>query len=719
MSVSAYDFHDSLEELRCDLTWRLGFVLIGFGIVGAWYALIRRDLPFAASGLLCLVAVLGRAVQIMMNNHPALARHVLVWGAVTLLLVGALMFADPWLPYLGVLCVFVSATLIKYGGLFTALLIAALAAAFNATGTRAYPLLELTATLALAAASSWLSAYTLFTAVHWYRAMHSRSEKLLEETRDHRAELTQTLKSLEVAYETQKHIQLELVWARKEADNARRLKEQFAANISHELRTPLNLILGFSEIMYVSPEVYGDMTWTPTLRRDIHQIYRSSQHLLSMIDDILDLSRFEITGFSLNLESVPLEPLLRESIDIASDLVRSHPVRLKLDLAPDLPLVEMDRTRIRQVVLNLLNNACRFTDVGSVTLAAHLAGNEVLVSVSDTGLGIPASKLPYLFDEFYQADHSLRRSHGGVGLGLAITKRFVEAHGGRIWVESHEGIGSTFAFALPVSEALLPGYKPTSRNSEAVAEMPRPCVLVIEKDPSIVSVLRRSLKSCELVQLKESESLHDMILKCHPRAVIRNVRSGHEETTYQDIANSVVPVIECSLPSLAWVAEDLGVAGYLSKPITSQALLEELKRIGPVRTVLVIDDDRGFALLVERILQASGNPFEVHRAYDGIQGLAAMQESRPDLVLLDLGMPGMDGKNLLEAIQAAPDCSQIPIVLLTANKQADETQRQNQFTVHHRDGLYAVEVLSCLNAIINSLKPRHFAPDGKPRPEMD
>jgi signal transduction histidine kinase/CheY-like chemotaxis protein len=707
MSDPDYDFNDSLEELRCDLTRRLGYVLISFGIVGAWYALIRRDLPFAASGLLVLLGVLGRAIQVMMSDYPAQARHALVWGTIALLLMAMLMFADPWLPYLGVLCVFVSATLIRNGGLFTALLIAVLAAAFNATGARTYPLLEIAATLALAAASSWLSAYTLFTAVHWYRAMQARSQKLLEETRDHRAELAQTLKSLELAYETQKHIQLELVWARRQADNARRLKEQFAANISHELRTPLNLILGFSEIMYVSPEVYGDISWPPTLRRDIHQLYRSSQHLLAMIDDILDLSRFEMTGFSLNLESVPLEPLLRESVEIASDLVRARPVHLILDVAPDIPFVEIDCTRIRQVILNLLNNACRFTEAGSVRLTAHLAGSEVLVSIRDTGPGIPASKLPYLFEEFYQVDPSLKRTHGGVGLGLAISKRFVEAHGGRIWVDSEEGAGSTFTFALPVAETLLPGHLPNARHAETLAEMSRPCVLVIENDPSIVSVLRRSLNNCDVVQVKEISSLHDTILKCHPRAVIRNVRPEHEGTTSPAIVDSAVPIIECSLPSLAWVAEDLRVTGYLTKPITSQALLEEIQRIGPVRTVLVIDDDRGFALLIERILQASSKRFVVHRAYDGVQGLAAMKHCQPDLVLLDLGMPGMADIDLLEAIRTTPDCSDIPVILLTANKQIEETQRQ--FTVRHHNGLYAVEVLSCMNAIIDSLKPRYYA----------
>ncbi len=711
MKISANDADDSLEELRARLTWNLGFALIGFGTLGAWYLLIRRDVPLVASGLLCLVIVLGRLTQIVIGKRPQSASYLLVGGSVALLLVGMWMFPNPWLPYLGMVCVFVNAMLINNGGLFTAATIAGVSALLNISAGRSYPLLELTVALGLAVASSWLSAYTLFTAVHWYRAMQARSEQLLEETRDHRAELSQTLKSLEEAHETQKHIQLELIWARKEAEKTRRLKEQFAANISHELRTPLNLILGFSDMMYRSPEVYGDMAWPPLLRRDVHEIYRSSQHLLALIDDILDLSRFEMTGFNLTLEAVPLEPLLQDTVEIARSLVRGRPVFLNLEIAPDLPMVEIDRTRIRQVVLNLLNNACSFTETGVVDLKARWVEREVLISVSDTGAGIPKDKLPHLFDEFYQVDHSLRRGHGGAGLGLAISKRFVEAHGGRIWVESQEGVGSRFTFALPVSDWFIADHSANNGNNDGhPAEVSRPCLLVVEKDTAIVSMLQRYMKDCDVIQVRDTESLRELSLKSHPRAIIHNVRPGHHEVKDQDMVETAVPIIECSLPSLAWIAENLAIAGYLTKPIAAQTLLEEIKRIGPVQDILVIDDDRGFALLVERILQSSGNSFHVRRAYDGVQGLAALKDRRPDLVLLDLIMPGQDGMGLLAQMQADSDLATIPVILLTSKNYAGKTQVENDIIIHHRDGLYPIEVLSCLNVIVNNLKPRYFVP---------
>src|SRR5258708_9790770 len=319
MTLLANDSNDSLNELRSYLTRRLSFVLIGFGVVGAWYLLLRRDLPLVAPSTLLLMIGLGRFVQVMIDKDEALSHHLLTWGVVANLALAMFLFGESWLPFFGILWVSVSAILIKNGGSLAAATIAGLAIALNLTGTRAYPLVELITMLTLAAISSWLSAYTLFTAVHWYRTMQARSTQLVEEPRDHRAELSQTLKTLEIAYETQKHFQSELVWARKHADDARRLKEQFAANISHELRTPLNLIMGFSEIMYLTPDIYGDMQWPVTLRRDIHQIYRSSQHLLAMIDDILDLSRFEINGFDLTLEHVAIDELLRETTEIAQN----------------------------------------------------------------------------------------------------------------------------------------------------------------------------------------------------------------------------------------------------------------------------------------------------------------------------------------------------------------------------------------------------------------
>ena len=710
MTTIRYDFSDSLEELRSRLVWRLCFVVIGFGIAGTWYLLVRRDLPFAASGLPLLVIALGCVIQNLANHNPILARHLLAWGLVVHLLIAMRIFPIASLPYMGIVCVCINAMLIKNGGLFTAISIFGAAALFNVIQIRAYSLLDLATMLALAAASSWLCAYTLFMVVHWYSAMQVHTQELLEVTRDHRAELTRTLKSLEIAYETQKHIQLELIWARKHADDARRLKEQFAANISHELRTPLSLILGFSETMYLAPEVYGDVFWSPTLRRDIHQIYLSSRHLLSMIDDILDLSRFEITGFDITLEAVPLETLLKDTIEIARDLVQGRPIRLDLTISTELPIVEIDRTRIRQVVLNLLNNACRFTETGIVELSAYQVEREVLVSISDTGPGIPSEKLPYLFDEFYQVDHSLKRAHGGVGLGLAISKRFIEAHGGRIWVESEERVGSRFTFALPLFERLDTHARTDRDNSPPLPEISRPCVLVIDKDAGVVSMLQHHLPDCDLVQVRDTQALREMLLMYHPRAIICNARPGYHDLDYQELTHSAVPTIECSLPSQAWTARNLPLAGCLTAPITAAALVGEIERVGQVQNILLMIHDRGFALLIERLLQADGHgkAFEVRRAYNASEGFDAITSRRPDLILVDSVILEMDLFSLLDRIEQDARISTIPIVLLTTNTSAEAIPRANQFIVRHPEGLYPIEIVHFIAEVIHNLKPRYY-----------
>src|SRR5215468_10004841 len=171
MTLSAFDADESLIELRSRLIWHLGLALIGFGILGAWYLMISRDIPLIGSGLLCLVIALGRITQLVVDKRPALASYLLVGGSLILLIIGMWLFSNPWLPYLGLICVFVSAMLINQGGWFTAGIIAGVSILLNVIGGRFYPLLELTVSLGLAAVSSWLSAYTLFTAVHWYSAM--------------------------------------------------------------------------------------------------------------------------------------------------------------------------------------------------------------------------------------------------------------------------------------------------------------------------------------------------------------------------------------------------------------------------------------------------------------------------------------------------------------------------------------------------------------------
>jgi signal transduction histidine kinase len=248
-----------------------------------------------------------------------------------------------------------------------------------------FPLAGILTNLFLAVIIAWLTIRALYTALDWLSKTQRRAEQLLDVTRSQQAELRSAVKSLQITNEARLQAERELLIANKQARESQRMKEQFAANISHEFRTPLSIILGFSEVMYLSPEVYGSLAWPPKLYRDVSQIYRNSRHLMSMIDDILDLSHFEMTGFTLNKEPTDLEPLLHESLSMVADLFRNDAVTLTAEIEPDLPLLELDRTRMRQVFLNLLNNACRFTEAGTVCLRAFRLDGEVRIQVTDTG----------------------------------------------------------------------------------------------------------------------------------------------------------------------------------------------------------------------------------------------------------------------------------------------------------------------------------------------
>lgn len=708
MSPQNYDFGDILEDIRSRLVWRLSILLTGFGIVATWYVLVRRDLPFAAAGIPLCFVVFSRIVQIILNKNPALSRYIFVWGMAAHLTAVLLVFNDPLLPYVAVPTIFISAMLIRNGGLLSTMFFVAAAALLNLAGIRSYPLFELTVVLTLAASASWVSAYTLYSVVHWYSTARLHSQQLLETTRNHRAELTQALKSLQLAYETQKHIQLELVWARKHAEDAQRLKEQFAANISHELWTPLNLILGFSEVMYLSPEVYGDMTWAPGLRRDIYQIYRNSQHLLGLIGDILDLSRFEMTGFNIAPEPTSLVPFLKDTLEIVANSIQGRALRCELSIQDDLPIIEIDCTRIRQVILNLLNNACRFAEAGVIELAAQWTEQEVVISVRDTGPGIPADKLPHLFDEFYQANPSLTRTRGGAGLGLAISKRFVEAHGGRIWAESEEGVGTCLSFSLPVIERLHEVQHPHSGDPPTSPSASHQCVLVLGADSGIIPPLERCLKHCEVIQVSDSRDLLDMILIYHPKMIIYNRRPGQPPSASQTLVDTGVPIIECMLPTNADTPQEFSVHAYLTQPINSQTLFDEIDRIGGAHNVLIAFADRSFALLIERMLEAGDTGFEIHRVYDYEDGRVALQVHCPDLVMLDTIAPQTDGRRFLEYMRTHPDFESLPVMVLTKNVLSKATSGQNRFIIYQREGLYPSEILKFLGSVYTDLSPRYY-----------
>jgi signal transduction histidine kinase/CheY-like chemotaxis protein len=707
----------NLEELRGMLAGRIALALVVAGGIGALQTLPRVHFPALAFVTWSALLTLGVLGWYLNRPLPVEARYLLIGGSTALLLAAMATSPAGWLPLFGLLIITFGAMLVSGAEVASALVVIGGMTWLTLSGRRSYDLLDLAAGLVLGTVLARLVVFTFNEALQWAWNMQERADELLDQTRSHRAELSRALKSMELAYDLQSRTQQELIFARKQAVEARRVKERFAANVSHELRTPLNLIMGFSELIALSPEVYGQMDWPPALRHDVQQIHRSSSHLLAMIDDILDLSRFEIVGLTLRKEATDPAELVRNTVEITRGLFRDYPVSLEVEIEPGLPALEIDRTRIRQVLLNLLNNAHRFTERGYVKVRAERQYGEVVISVSDTGPGIAEDKLEFLFDEFYQVDVSLRRDHGGSGLGLAICKRFVEAHEGRIWVESRPGGGSTFAFALPIPEecALAAYLRDEDYRTDPYQRPAYSAVLVVDPDPAVGALLRRRLGEYEVIQVRDERQLEAEVDALHPRAVIYNVAPGQTSAgtaCAASCAPSGMPLLECSLPSPAWMARDLAVIACLTKPVRQAELLDQMERLRAAR-ILIVDDDREFVQLVKRMLAASGQSFQVRHAYNGARGLAALREERPDVLLLDLMMPEMDGFEVLATMREDPELASLPVVLLTATTYSEDlmSQRAGVLLVKRADGLQPPEVLRCLKAIIDVLEPRYEPAD--------
>ncbi len=296
---------------------------------------------------------------------------------------------------------------------------------------------------------SWLAAYTIQGTIAWSLETSAKSERretLLWQTQ---AELEQALRERDRLNDELHTANRNLEAARAAAEAAYRSKASFMATMSHELRTPLNLIIGFSTAMIEHPEMYDDQPLPETYRSDIIEIQRSGQHLLGLINDILDLAKVEAGRLELNRVSLALTPLLDEVQKTAQVLLKDRPVVLRREVAGMLPPVLADEVRVRQVLLNLLSNACKFTRQGEIVLGARTEGEQVVLWVRDTGIGIAAEDQARIFNEFEQVESHDAKTQSGTGLGLAICRWLVELHGGRMWLESELGKGSSFYFSLP------------------------------------------------------------------------------------------------------------------------------------------------------------------------------------------------------------------------------------------------------------------------------
>jgi signal transduction histidine kinase/DNA-binding response OmpR family regulator len=566
----------------------------------------------------------------------------------------------------------------------------------------------------------WLTLRPFSNAMRWYSFSYEQNRGLLEQARDSRVQLKQTLEDLADANLQLTRLNRLAQGLRQDAERARKAKQEFVANVSHELRTPLNMIVGFSEMIMQTPNIYG-RDIPQDLLADLDVILRNSQHLSKLIDDVLDLSQIEAERVALTRERVSLCEIVEAAALAVRPLFDSKELYLKVDVPTGLPAVLCDPTRIRQVVLNLLSNAGRFTERGGVQLRAWQEGECITVSVADTGPGIAPEAEDKIFRPFQQLDGSIRRQYGGSGLGLSISKRFIELHGGEIWFESRGSGGTCFFFRLPIDPPLPAEgdisrwfspylqYERRTRLSMAPVPVVHPRFLVLESGHVLQRLLTRYLDGAEIVPVGSLPEAIQELSKVPARALLVNDLSVSRAFQRLNESREVpygTPVVLCSISGIHKAIGELGVSDYLIKPILQDTLLAALDRLGLASgTVLIVDDEPEAVRLFRRMLVSSGRSYRVLSATDGQQALHILQQERPDVVLLDLVMPNVDGFQLLEAMDRDPKLRDLSVVVISARDPAGQPIVSNALTITQRGGLSLHQLLACIDVATRVLSP--------------
>lgn len=555
--------------------------------------------------------------------------------------------------------------------------------------------------------------YPVYQYSTWLKEYFELAQRRLEEARGLKGELKQTLNNLANANRQLALANERMASLRAIAEEAQRAKTAFVASVSHEFRTPLNMIIGLVDLMFESPEIY-DVVLSPKMREDLEVVRRNCDHLSNMINDVLDLTQSEAGRLVLHRERVNLRQIVESSVEAVRPLLEKKQLSLQVVIPDDLPQVYCDRTRIRQVILNLVSNAARFTEVGGITIALACQDQQVLVSVTDTGPGIAPEDAGRIFEPFWQGTRQLWRDKGGSGLGLSISKRFVELHGGRMWFESKPGVGSSFYFTLPISmpveHIVRPGHQLREEwvwreqafragQPSSTDQLVRPRIIICDGTGTLYPRFTRYMDEVEFVNAGDPVQAESSLLECPASAVIVNAVGTDDPLA---LAKAVMkraegtPVICCSVPQLTERAVSAGALGYLIKPITRADLEHVLGAVGkPVRRILVVDDDPEFLQLLSRMLCACDGTLQVVTVSGGEEALAELHKTRPDLLLLDIVMPGMDGWQVLEAMQREEQLRDIPTFFLSAQDPGEQPLMSEYLLVTMDGGLSLSKLLRC------------------------
>ncbi len=475
-----------------------------------------------------------------------------------------------------------------------------------------------------------------------------------------------------------KQSEVELAAAKEAAEAASEAKSQFLANMSHELRTPLNAVIGYSEILQEEAEDRD----VPELLPDLDKIHRAGKTLLGLVNDLLDLAKIEAGKMELYLEDFVVADMLADVAATVRPMIERNDNVLMLNIPDDIGTMHADLTKTRQILLNLLSNASKFTTAGQVTLDVRAEGHELVFAVRDTGIGMTADQIAKLFQAFEQADVSTTRKYGGTGLGLALSRKLCQLMHGDVAVTSVPGEGSTFTVHLPRVVAEDAGAAMVEASGGGSVE--QPAVLVIDDDPVIHDLMRRFLtkEGFRALIAANGEAGVAMAKQHRPAAITLDVMMPRMDgwrvlaMLKADPETADIPVIMLTMVGDRNLGFALGASDFLTKPIDRDRLHSVLARHlkQPEAPVLIVEDDGDTRELLRRALEARGHA--VLEASNGADALAAIERTTPSLILLDLMMPEMDGFQFVQALRDQADLADIPVIVLTAKDlSADERER--------------------------------------------
>lgn len=477
---------------------------------------------------------------------------------------------------------------------------------------------------------------------------------------------------------------------RDEAEEANTAKSEFLANMSHELRTPLNAILGYAEVLREEFEASGSQQSL----EDIEWIHTSAQQLLGLINGILDLSKIEAGKMELDCHDFDVGDLITEVAKMIEPMAANKDNTVTVHVARDLAKARTDSVKLRQALLNLGSNACKFTEGGQVMITARGCGEDVVITVSDTGIGMDEDALEKLFQPFSQADTSTTRRFGGTGLGLTITQRFIELMGGRIEVESSVGAGSSFTITVPLrataasadldDAAALAQRFVTAQTSLAPGDRTKPLALVIDDEPSSVQLITRIAEQSgyDIITARDGHSGLALMREAAPNLVLLDLSmprcDGWEvlakAESEPDLSN--IPVVVVSVSDEDRKTHGAGASDHLTKPVSSQQIREVLEQYAQPKSggVLLVENDRATAALYARGLKQMG--YDVSVAYSGAEAVGRLDADRFDTVVTDLDMAGFSGFELVERIAQIEREKRPSIYVLTGLPLEDAQTRQ-------------------------------------------